>query len=335
MLVALGVAIGIPLACAQPQESLRVMSYNLEWFSEDANPFRLEKIKSILDTVKPQIIGVQEVQSKAALRQLFDDNWTIAIKDDPNEFQETGLVVKKPYEVVESDTVFKDATLDFAFPGGRNVMRVVVKSPAGEMITFYVLHAKSRGGGGRLATDIQRETAAGMLASYIRGKKEPNVVVLGDMNDTPDDVSVNILESGNLGALGGRIGTPNPLLVNLCESLYDEDAITHGLSALYKNEEELKPVVAGAKAENEKFRGKEYNFPGDVRVEQILFDQILVSPSLSIRAGKPAIFAGRAALEGRIGTTNRKPDGQAEYVEKGTRASDHLPIYVDIRPRSQ
>lgn len=319
------------MACGQPA-NLRVMAYNIEWFSEDANPFRVEKIKSILDTVKPQVVAVEEVQSRAALKQVFDDNWTIGIKDDPNEDQETGIAVKKPYEIIESDTVFKDATLDFAFPGGRNVFRAVVKAPDGELFTFYVVHCKSRGGG-RLQTDIQRETAAGMLASYIKGKKEPNVVVLGDFNDCPDDVSVNILESGNLRSPGGRYTPVDPILVNLFEPLYDADMVTHGLAALYQSGDDLSPVVAGAKAENEKFRGKDYNFPGDVRVEQIMFDQILVSPALASRSGKPGIFTGRAALEGRVGTTRKNAEGHAEYVEKGTRASDHLPIYVDIKPK--
>lgn len=321
------------MACGQ-SANLRVMSYNLEWFSEEANPFRIEKIKAVLDTVKPQVVAVQEVQSRAALRQVFDDNWTIGIKDDPKEDQETGIAVKAPYEIVESDTVFKDTTLDFAFPGGRNVFRAMVKAPDGELFTFYVVHCKSRGGG-RLQTDIQRETAAGMLASFIKGKKEPNVVVLGDFNDCPDDVSVNILESGDLRSAGGRLTPKDPILLNLCEPLYDENMVTHGLAALYQSGDELSPIVPGAKAENEKFRGKEYNFPGDVRVEQILFDQILVSPALAPRSGKPGIFAGRAALEGRVGTTRKNAEGLAEYVEKGTRASDHLPIYVDIKPKGQ
>lgn len=314
-------------ACGQNQ-SLRVMTYNIEWFSEGANPFRVEKIKSILDSVNPNVVAVQEIQSKAALAQIFDDQWTISIKDDPAEFQETGIAVKKPYEVIEGDTVFKDPGLDFAFPGGRNVYRAVVKAPSGETITFYVVHCKSRGGG-RLQTDVQREAAAGMLASYIRAKKEANVVVLGDFNDCPDDVSVNILESGNLLSPGGRSKLENPLLVNLMEPVYDADGITHGLAALFKGDE-LKPYIPGAKDQNEKLRGKEYNFPGDVHIEQILFDQILVSPALAKRAGAPTIFSGRQALEGRVGSTNRVADGKAEYVEKGTRASDHLPAYVDF-----
>jgi endonuclease/exonuclease/phosphatase family metal-dependent hydrolase len=310
---------------------MRVMTYNIEWFSEDANPFRIEKLKSILEATNPTVVAVQEVQSKAALAQIFGNDWTIAIKDDPAEFQETGVVVRKPYEVVESDTVFKDPGLDFAFPGGRNIFRAVVKAPSGELTTFYSVHWKSRGGG-RIHTDFQREAAAGMLAAYIKGKKEPNVVVLGDFNDCPDDVSVNVLETGNILAAGGRPEKRDSLLINLCEPLYDVDAITHGLSALYQGGDAPAAVVKGAKDQNEKLRGKDYNYPGDVHIEQILFDQILVSPALAKRTAPAVIFTSREALEGRTGTTRRDADGKATYEEKGTRASDHLPVYADIRP---
>lgn len=320
----------ISSACGRAQESMRVMTYNLEWFSEQANPFRIEKVTAILDATAPNVVAVQEIQSRAALQQIFDDKWTIGIKDDPAEFQETGIAVKKPLELVESDTVFKDPGLDFAFPNGRNVFRAVVKTPIGELFTFYVVHSKSRGGG-RIHTDYQREAAAAMLAAYIKGKKEPNVVVLGDFNDCPDDVSVNILESGNLFVKGGRQTPEAPFLINLMEPLYDADSITHGLAALYKGDP-LTPVVPGAKDQNEKLRGKDYNYPGDVHIEQILFDQILVSPSLAARSKRPTIYSGREALEGRVGTTSRALDGTADYKEKGTRASDHLPVYVDISP---
>jgi endonuclease/exonuclease/phosphatase family metal-dependent hydrolase len=327
--LAAAITLLVSTGCSQTSTSMRVMAYNLEWFSENAKEERLDHIKSVLQSIQPSIVAVEEVQSRAALRQVFlDGTWELAIKDDPAEDQECGLAIRKPYQLQEFDTVFKDPGLDYAFPGGRNVLRAVVKTPANESFTFYVVHMKSRGGG-RIQTDPQREMAAGMLASYIKGKKDANAVVLGDFNDCPDDVSVNILETGNLKAPGGRQKNENPLLINLFETLYDQDGVSHGLSTMYKGED-LKPFVPGAKAENEKLRGKDYNFPADVHVEQILFDQILVGPGLAKRAVGPTIYSGRDALEGKAGTTQKKEDGHAEYVEKSTRASDHLPVYVDF-----
>ncbi|MEQ1824058.1 MAG: endonuclease/exonuclease/phosphatase family protein [Fimbriimonadaceae bacterium] len=339
MLKALCLAVVIgPVGCSQqpgpPPTSIRIATYNMEWFGEDANPQRVSNLQSVIKEIDPQVVAFQEVQSKRAAEQVFGDEWEIGIKDNPKEDQETGVAVKKPFVLESSDTVFQDAALDAAFPGGRDVLRAVVKSPSGESFTFYVVHMKSRGGGGRLKTDNQREMAADLLAAHIRGKHESNVIVLGDFNDCPDDVSVNILETGDKRTRGGRASKPGPLLFNLCEKLYDEDGVTHGLSDKFKGKA-IPAMVKGAKKENEQWRGKEYSFPSDVRVEQILFDQILVSKNLLDQASETKIYSGADAMRGSIGRVRKSADGLAEYLEKGSRASDHLPVYVDFDLKAQ
>ena len=180
-----------------------------------------------------------------------------------------------------------------------------------------------------MKTDPQRQMAMGMLATWIVNHPAEQHVVLGDLNDGPDDVSVNILETGDLRAKGGRIPTPNPLMVNVMEPLYDKDAVTIGLANRFKGQA-LEPYVKGAKNENERWRGKEYRFPDDVLVEETMFDQILISPSLATRAGPPMIYSGADALMGEGGRTSKDANGRAVYQTKSTRASDHLPVYVDI-----
>lgn len=307
----------------------RVVTYNLEWFSEDANPERIKNLKSVIKNVNPDILAVQEVQSRASLQQLFSAEWDIAIKDDPQEDQEVGLVVKKPYKIEDYDTIFKSPTLDEAFPGGRDVLRAIVVAPDGTKLVCYVVHMKSRRGG-RNTTDRQREMAAGMLASYIKGQKDENSIVLGDFNDTPDDTSVNILETGNIKAKGGRYPVADPLLVNLTEKLYDEDGITHGLSEIFDGTVRS-AIVAGSKEENEKWRGKDYDFRNDTKIHQTLLDQILVSPSLAKKTAPAQVYVGLDALQGEDGRTTKRDDGTTNYIEKGTRASDHLPLYVFLK----
>src|SRR5687768_7641151 len=98
------------LGCAQtvPSKSgLRVATYNIEWFSEDANPERIANLKSVIGSIKPDVVGLEEIQSKKALQQVFDDTWEIGIKDEASENQETAIAVKKPLQLVECDTVFK------------------------------------------------------------------------------------------------------------------------------------------------------------------------------------------------------------------------------------
>lgn len=315
-------------SCQSPSSGVTVATYNLEWFNESANPERITRIKKVVSDFSPQILALQEIQSRKALQPLFDSEWDLAIMDDETEFQEVALAVKKPYKIEDYTMLFKGSALDVAFPGGRDVLRVIVKAPDNTNLVFYVLHMKSRRGG-RLQTDSQRNMAAGLLAAYLRNQKDEKSIVLGDFNDCPDDASVNILESGNLVAKGGREKITNPLLVNLAEPLYDADQVSHGLAELFKGSE-LTPVVKGSKEENEKFRGKDYDFRNDSTIHQSLLDQILVSPSLA-KGAVAKIYSSLTALEGTRGRVTVRDDGSVTYVEQGTRASDHLPVYVTLK----
>lgn len=312
---------------AQPT-TIRFMTYNLEWFGEGAAPERIGRIKGVLDATTPDVVGLQEIQSLAALEQVFGEEWTLHGQDEPDEEQDLALAVRKPFRVEAAGNLFRAPELDFAFPGKRDVLQAIVVAPSGEKFRVYVLHNKSRSGG-RIKTDAQRQMAMGMLAAWIAARPDDSHVVLGDLNDGPDDVSVNILESGNLRAPAGRHKWDKPLLVNLAEPLYDADGVTHGF---YKvpEAERVEARVPGAKEENERLRGKEYRFPDDVKVEPILFDQILVSPNLTARTAPASIFAGKAAVEGEGGRIERDAEGRPVVRIKPTRASDHLPVLVEV-----
>lgn len=323
-------ALGACQSVSHDPSRMRVMEYNIQWFSEDANPDRIQNLKTILDTIQPDVVGVEEVESKKALQQLFGDGWSISMADIPKEHQECGLAVRAPFKVVKSELIFPDPALDFAFPGGRDVLRTEVASPNGETWVFYVIHAKSRRGG-RIQTDEQRIQAAQKLAQYLADRPKENSVLMGDFNDAPDDVSCNILESGNPKAPGGPGKWENPLMVNLMEPLYRKDYVTIELDRKFLGDP-VSPIVEGAYNENEKFRGKEFKYPDDVEVTQVMFDQIMVRASLGGRSiDQPTIYSDVPALRGSGGRVQVGDDGSVTYTEKGTRASDHLPIYVDFK----
>ncbi|HRI42865.1 MAG TPA: endonuclease/exonuclease/phosphatase family protein [Fimbriimonadaceae bacterium] len=333
MLRRLGLVLLLALAIAgsvfaQPSRA-RFVTYNIEWFGAEAAPERVQRIKNVVKSLDADVVALQEIQSLDALRQIFDDEWTLHGQDEPDEDQDVAIAVRKPFRVESAGNLFRAPELDEAFPGKRDVLQAIVVAPSGEKFRVYVLHNKSRSGG-RIKTDRQREMAMGMLSAWIAGRPDDSHIVLGDMNDCPDDVSVNILESGNVRAPAGRHQWEKPLLVNLAEPLYDADGVTHGLYKLFKGEAMMEARVSGAKEENERLRDKEYRFPADVKVEPILFDQILISPNLSARAGPASIFASKDALEGEAGRTEKDAAGKAVYRIKATRASDHLPVFVDI-----
>lgn len=321
---------------AKQADYTRVMTYNIQWFHARAGDQRVANIRAILDKVQPDIVGVQEVEGRAAMGRLFGSEWQVGMLDDPGEFQELGIAVRRPYRLESFGMLFTGEALNYAFPGKRDALRAVVRTPGGETLVVYVLHQKSRSGG-RLQTDAQREMAAGLLAGYIAAAREENVVVMGDLNDAPNDRSVNILESGDLMAEGGPRGEYR-ILANATEELHEQDWTTLGVNDLFFGEPGVSARVRGAKADNDRLRGRDYRFPQDVQVRQVFFDQILVSPRLWARGVSAQVFDGVEALRGlrgrvRVSEDERTGARTVQYLEEGTLASDHLPVWADVRLR--
>lgn len=313
------------LATAPEVGTIRVASWNTGWLLEATDAERLRNINSVVRSLQPHILGLQEIESRAALRRVLPAEYEIAMVDDPEEDQELALAVRKPATVVgKAQMLFADAKHDYAFPSRRDLLKVHIRSPDGQDIYCYVVHYKSRGGG-RLETDPSRVAASRLILDYLRSRTERNVIVLGDFNDTPGDTSVDILESGRYdGKLKGET-----FLVNLMQPFYDEDFVTQGYFRLYRGTPK-KPIVRGAKADNDRLRGTDYLFPRDVKVTQALFDQILVSKHLSSGVDQAAIYFGKNALTGSESDVRRDKEGVATINRQGTLASDHLPVYADI-----
>lgn len=303
-------------------EKVRVAAYNIEWFGEDANPTRIENLKSVLGNVKADVMGFSEIRSRKALGQILGEEWSVGMTDD-GEVQENAVAVRAPFKLKKWEMLFAGKALDFAWPGGRDCLRAEVETPGGKSITVYVLHLKSRGGPSRLGTDARREAAAGMLAAWIKARPEENHVVMGDLNDAPDDRSIRVLATGDLNAVAGRPKAGEPaLLKNLFSDLYAKNGVSFGLAEEFRGDP-VPPVIPGAMADNDRLRGIEYRYPQDVRVKQVLFDQILVSPKIG--ADGTAVYAGVDALRGSAGRVRN-----GEETVKGTLASDHLPVHTDL-----
>lgn len=345
LLLAVATFTAMQTYCKAPAQTiekhgLRIATYNISWMNETMSEGRKQNLKSVLANLNSDVVAVQEVQSRKAMEQVFGHEWEIGILDETSEVQEVALAVRKPLKIVgEPVSVFGDIFLDFAFPGKRDVLRTIVETPSGFQLTFYVVHMKSRGGeGGRRGTDSRRIMAAGLLAAYIRAQPDQNSIVLGDFNDTPSDVSVRILQTGDLLAKPGKSNGDGPLLFNITAALYEKDYVSFGMNEVYRGIP-VTPIIRGAREENERLRGRDYRYPDDLAITQALFDQILVSKSLAqIVSSGPQIYCGRDALVGNAMEVDREPSGYVAYRRQGTLASDHLPVYADFRidlPRSK
>jgi hypothetical protein len=170
-----------------------------------------------------------------------------------------------------------------------------------------VVHLKSRVGG-RNTTQFQRVEGARKIVNAIETRFDGKPLVIGgDWNDNPDDISLNILETGDPNAAFGPPKATDPVfLINLMEPLLNAGHVSHG-----KSESHIQPngkintIDANSRTRNKNGLGKNTN------TGAILFDQILVSDELHAFhiADSARIFDGGIALQGGANA-----------------ASDHLPV---------
>jgi len=296
-------------------EVIRIASYNIQFFSTGVvnQGDRLAKLKQVIDLLDANVIGLQEIDDRAALELLFPPaQWEIVIDDASGDAQDVALVVRKDKLKVKSHRfLFPDAQDDTFYPNHRDLLcgEIELLNGAGK---FFVMveHCKSRLGG-RSATDSRREGAASRLVEKIRQEfDDTDFVILGDFNDNPDDRSLNILETGDANAAGGPEEIDGPLLVNLMDRLCAEGHVSHGREASDIKNGRIDTIDPNSRQRNNVARGTDVN-TGDILFDQILFPVWTLDKYVG---GSVRVFDQPVALTG----------------SSSTRASDHLPVYAEF-----
>jgi len=312
------------------QEIVRIATYNIKYLDEDDadNAARMASLHQTLDLLDAHVIGLQEIDDAAALDTVFPDSqWIRVIDQDSGWRQDLALVARRGVvRVVGAGTattidadkehfLFEDADDEF-FPRNRDVLCIEFELvETGDTFFVMVVHAKSRHdsdeGEGRATNDHRREGAAILMVQHLEQAFDgERYAVVGDFNDTPDDRSLNILESGDPNAAGRMENDEGAFLVNLCEPLAALDHVTLGRNTLDIQGDTLDTVDPGSRARNDALRGtNEHTGDG-------LFDQILVSRAMREHyvLGSARVFDRACAARGN----------------SITRASDHLPVFAEF-----
>lgn len=307
---------------------LRVATYNAEWLNSDVarQGNRLANLREVIRRLDASVVGLQEVDDRAALEQVFDpQQWSLLIDDDSGDRQDLALAVRRPFmfaggggvprqdsDADDRDFLFEGRVFDSAFPNRRDLLVADIRMP-GEPWSLKVLvhHAKSRRDG-RATTEPRRVEAAELILQEL--KRLPNgtlFILLGDFNDTPDDRSLNILETGDPNAAAMMEEKMGPFLANLAEPLVARDHVSQGRTSRNVRNGKINTIDPGSRQANYQSRQKDGKGRWD-----FLPDQILMPVSMWERCPyrSARIFDEAVAVEGA----------------NGDRASDHLPVYVDL-----
>lgn len=309
-------------------QSLKIATYNIYFLDAGISPERKANLQTVIQELDADVIGFEEIDNPAALKNILPENYAIAMIDDPQQVQEVALAVRSPLQIDSYKYVFPDTAYDDAFPRTRDLLQVNVTA-YGEEFVFLVHHFKSRYGG-RTNTDERRVKAAAMIVGYIKGELAgKNIVLMGDFNDNPDDRSLNVLEYGDPSAKGGIDSLKDSFMFNTSEKLLEKEYCSWGYNYHYKDiaTDTFDLVIAGSREENNKWRNKDYNYRRDVKIKEILFDQILVSLNLRDKVVGAGVFNCAAAVRGN-NSRIKFTDEDIIHTRRGEFASDHVPVWV-------
>lgn len=324
------------LSLSLAAQTVRIATYNIFFLDDGISAERKANLQAVLKDLDADIIAFQEINNPAAMENILGEQYRIAMIDDPGEVQEVALAARLPFRILSLQYVFTDKYYDFEFPRVRDLLQVVVEGHGYEFV-FLVHHAKSRRGG-RYQTGRQREGAAKLMVKYIQSELAgKNVILLGDFNDNPDDRSLNILEYGDFNAPAGPDSIEDTFLFNATEPLLEKDYCSYGYIEIYPDSvyrdsvlTVFNPAVPGARAENNKWRGvKEYNYYEDVKIKAILIDQILLSMNLKKYVSRVNVVNQGMAVRGEESKI-RFNRGRLIYTHRGSLASDHVPVWVEL-----
>lgn len=316
-----------PPTAARADSPVRVCTYNIFFLKAEDSDDRKRNLREVVRLLDAHVIGLQEIADRAALRAIFPaDTWQIVIDDDSEDAQDLALAVRSPVRVKGTSADVRDIDAGdehFLFEGAkhepgfsnRRDLLCIELEVSGKSLWVMVHHAKSRREG-RHTTTPRRVFAARELSAEIkRSFADRDFILLGDFNDTPDDASLNVLETGDAEAAAELENRDGPLMVNLCEGLAAQDRVSLGLRPQsiegHGDAARINTVVAGSRKKNFDMRGEDgHSGPG-------LFDQVLIPIRMRSRfvPDSARIFDRKVAILG----------GNA------ARPSDHLPVYADFR----
>ncbi|MFP4471926.1 MAG: endonuclease [Bacteroidales bacterium] len=334
-LVLLLVAVATSAQEQNAEQPFRIMFYNVEnLFDIEDDPERadkeftpegerrwnnrklydkLHKIYKVImaagEWEPPAIVGLAEVENRQVLEKLVYDTplknfgYRIIHHDSPDRrgIDVAMLYREEVFVPLHHRAVRVSDAEDSAYVT-RDILYVKGLLDGREMIHFFINHWPSRYGG-YMASVERRKLAAAVLKSQtdslFRINPKISVVIMGDFNDDPTDVSLR----ENLGAYTLVEHPADSLLYNL---MLSEDAL-------------------GAKG-SLKYRGN-WN----------LFDQIIVSGSLlregaeiRINTKSTAIFHAAFLLEEDETFPGVRPFRTYRGYSYSGGFSDHLPVFTDI-----
>ncbi len=169
------------------------------YFQKRANLFKT--ILAMGEGSPPDVLGVCEVENEDVMLDLVMAtplkrfNYRIVhFESDDRRGIDVGLIYRLEHlSLINSRAIKLSDPSDTTFVT-RDILYVSFEAGSVDTLHVFINHWPSRYGG-VLASDAKRSLAARVLRSHVDSLnqvlKNPKIVIMGDFNDTPDDISIN------------------------------------------------------------------------------------------------------------------------------------------------
>lgn len=299
-------------------KTFSVATYNVKFLSACMHKERQKNFQQVINQLEGvDVVALQEVRDRLAAEYYFDPaKWVVILDDDSTDDMNLAFAVRKGlnYSLASGAEKNADSIQDFAFDthnpnfiDERRVLKLIVSTDAGDVLVLNH-HAKSRYSG-RLDTETSRVNASLDILDYIDSSSYDKVVLLGDFNDTPDDASLNTLETGALSPQALE-NVPGNYFINLAEPLVAQNLVSYGLKSNTKTDTLIELIDAAVP--NSRLTNLD-NYAADVEVTHAMYDQVLVTPSLVSAYNNQKYAYTFEELTAVVGNED-------------SRASDHIPV---------
>lgn len=254
----------------------------------------------------PELVAFCEIENQKVLYDLTNytslkgSGYEIVHYESPDR---RGIDVGFIY-LKEKIQVIKSEPIEIKFPWDstyktRDILYAQLLLFGTDTLNFFVCHWPSKWGG-HLETDKSRFFVGSVLKEKIQTLKPgANVLVMGDMNDTPFDESV----TEGLGAKTDTMNCENSCLVNLSAKFVEEKSGTHKYQS-----------------------------------EWSVIDHVIVSNNLlktnnkfEVKNGSAYIFRPDFLIETDLKNNGDKPFRSYNGMRYNAGYSDHLPVFIDFK----
>lgn len=183
----------------------------VELTRERTDELAMSHAAQVIRDVNADIMGVIEAENRIALKRFSDAGivgtskkprypHVMVIDGNDDRGIDVGILTKKAFPVTKIVSHVDDMDATFRV-FGRDCPEYTVQLPSGATITVLVNHLKSKGYGKPRENDATRLRQAKRIAKIVkrlRAEGEENVVVIGDLNDTPSSLPLAPLFSAGL-----------------------------------------------------------------------------------------------------------------------------------------